>query len=127
MQFSKQSSTKQLIKVKQDGSVEKLWFHRAQCKGVKKCERCDHTVCNSAIRNTCREHIDSSLVRVEDCDVEFVYLIPENTSDNRRWIGGLLRKHSFSAAPSILYKQNELRSRVVNMKQNITYTGTGMW
>ena len=98
VQFSKQSSTKQLIEVEQDGKIEKLWFHRAQCKGVKKCARCDHTVCNSAIRNTCREHVDSSLVRVADCDVEFVYLRPENASDNRRWIGGLLRKHSFAVA-----------------------------
>ena len=88
MQFSKNSSTKQLIEVKND---------RAQCKGVKKCEQCDHTVCNSTIRNTYREHSNSPLVQVSDWSVEFVYLRPEDINDNQRWVGGLLRKHSFPA------------------------------
>ena len=98
VQFSKNSSTKQLIEVKNDKGVQKLWFHKAQCKGVKKCEQCDHTVCNSTIRNTCREHSNFPLVQVSDCDVEFVYLKPEDANDNQRWIGDLLRKHSFPAA-----------------------------
>ena len=98
VQFSKSSSTKQLIEVKNDKGVQKLWFHKAQCKGVKKCEQCDHTVCNSTIHNTCREHSNFPLVQVSDCDVEFVYLKPEDANDNQRWIGGLLRKHSFPTA-----------------------------
>ena len=97
VQFSKNSSTEQLIGVKNDRGVQKLWFHRAQCKGTK-CEQCDHTVCNSTIRNTCREHSNSPLVQVSDCDVEFVYLKSEDANNNQRWIGGLLRKHSFPAA-----------------------------
>ena len=102
IQFSKNSSTKQLIEVKTDldRGVKKLWFHRAQCKGVKKCEQCEHTVSNSTIRNTCREHSDSPLVQIPDCDVEFVYLRPEDASDNQKWIGGLLRKYSFQAVNS---------------------------
>ena len=99
VQFSKHSSTKQLIEVNGHGGVQKLsWFHRAQCKGAKKCEECDLTVCNSTIRNTCREHVNSPLIQVSDCEVEFVYLRHEDPNDNQRWIGGLLRKHSFSAA-----------------------------
>ena len=93
VQFSKNSSTKQLIAVKNDREVQKLWFHRAQCKGAKKCEQCDHTVCNSTIRNTCCEHSSSPLVQISDCDVEFVYLRSEDASDNRRWIGGKIASH----------------------------------
>ena len=36
VQFSKTGLTKQLIEVKNDREVQKLWFHRAQCKGAKK-------------------------------------------------------------------------------------------
>ena len=28
---------------------------------------------------------------MEGCEVEFVYIFPHNTEDQRRWIGGLLR------------------------------------
>ena len=38
-----------------------------------------------------------TLVQISDYDVKFVYLRPKDASDNQRWIGGLLRKHSFPA------------------------------
>lgn len=60
---------------------------------MKKCNECDHTVPNVAVRNTCSDHPGAPLIRVTDCDVEFVYIRPENSTDNRRWIGGLLRQH----------------------------------
>ena len=97
IQFSKNSSTKQSIEVDVGQGLEKMWFHRAQCKGVKKCSQCSHTVCNSTIRNTCRVHANSPLIQITACDVEFVYIRPEKATDNRRWIGGLLRKHSFES------------------------------
>ena len=93
IQFSKQSSTKQVITVDIGKGEENLIFHRSQCRGVKKCNECDHTVTNAAVRNTCPDHPNTPLICVTDCDVEFVYIRPENPKDNRRWIGGLLRQH----------------------------------
>ena len=60
---------------------------------MKKCEECDHTVPNAAVHNTCSDHPNVSLIYVTDCDVEFVYIKPENPTNNQRWIGGLLRQY----------------------------------
>ena len=83
IQFSKQSSTKQVITVDVGKGEENFIFHRSQCRGVKKCNECNHTVPNP----------NASLICVTDCDVEFVYIRPDNPTDNRWWIGGLLRQH----------------------------------
>ena len=32
---------------------------------------------------------ESAIIRVKDCEVEFVYIRPEDFTDQRRWIGGL--------------------------------------
>ena len=72
---------------------EKFILHRSQCRGVKRCNECEETVPNAAVRNTCPDNPNASLRCVTDCDVEFVYVRPENPTDNRRWIGGLLRQH----------------------------------
>ena len=63
---------------------ENFIFLRSQCRGVKKCEKCDHTVPNAAVCNTYSDHPNASLICVTDSDVEFVYIKPENTTDNRR-------------------------------------------
>ena len=93
IQFSKQSSTKQVITVDVGKREENLIFHRSQCRGVKRCSECEHTVPNAAVRNTCTDHPNASLICVTDCDLEFVYVRPENPTDKRRWIGELLRQH----------------------------------
>ena len=98
IQFSKQSSTRQLIMVDIGNGEENLVFLRSQCRGVKKCQECDQTVPNTTVRNTCSDHPSAPLVRITDCDVEFVYLRPENPTDNRRWTGGLLRQHNITAS-----------------------------
>ena len=96
IQFSKRSSTKQIVEFNIGGNNnERCFFHRAQCMGVKKWSECEHVVPNSAIRNTCIDHPKSALTKVTNCEVEFLYIRPEDPKDHRRWIGGLLRKHTF--------------------------------
>ena len=93
IQLSKQSSTKQLITVDVGKGEENFLFHRSQCRVVKKCNKCEHTVPNSATHNTCSDHPNATPVHITDCEVEFVCIRPENPTDNRKWVRELLRQH----------------------------------
>ena len=122
VQFSKGSSTKQLVKIDIGGTKdEKFWFRKSQCLGVKKCEQCEHVVSNSSIRNTCPDHPRAPLTKLSNCDVEFVYVCPENPLDNRRWIGGLLRNHNFLAQKN-LHSHGTISSHKIPQKIRIDVT-----
>ena len=96
IQFSKRSSTKQTLDFDIGGQGKiKCIYYKAECIGVKKCSECEYALPNAAIKNTCINHPTSPLIRVTNCDVEFVYIRPIDSGNNQRWLGGLLRKHNF--------------------------------
>ena len=68
---------------------------------MKRCNECEHTVLNAAVCNTCHDQPNASLICVTDCDVEFVYVRPENPTDIRRWIGGLLGQHQVESKKNL--------------------------
>ena len=90
----------------------KCLYYKAQCMGVKKCSECEHVLPNSAIKNTCVDHPTSGLIRVTNCEVEFVYIRPIERSNNQRWIGGLVRKHKFSKKCNLHNHNNIVRHRI---------------
>ena len=97
VQFSKGSSNKdRLIETDIDGKYESIFYRVAPCRGVKQCEQCDHAVGNTTMKNNCTKHPRAPLVRSEGCPVEFVHIYPQNSQNNRQWIGGLCRNHHLS-------------------------------
>ena len=66
---------------------------RGPCEGVKVCSpnNCGYTVANTQLRNKCKEHGSSKpLTRTGKCPIEFVYIWPTISTDDRRWIGVFL-------------------------------------
>ena len=47
----------------------------------------------SSVKETrrCPEHSEDKLVHSDACPVEIVYIWPEDSSDNRRWMTGFVR------------------------------------
>ena len=80
-----------LITVEIGCEKEEVFYRSAPCLGVKYCpqEGCSHIV---PIRDkrACPNH-NTELQKTFDCPVEFVYIHPKNSSDNRRWFGGIVR------------------------------------
>ena len=91
----------------------------------KKCSECDHTLPNSAILNTCVDHLNSALIKVKTCEVEFVYICPDNPEDNRRWIGGLMRKHKFTPQTNF-HSHNSISSHRIPKKIRVDITSAVM-
>ena len=72
---------------------EELYYRTCPCKGVKVCpiDGCSYTVTMKA-KKPCPKHVKHDRQPVTTCPVEFIYLYPPNPrTDNRRWIGGILR------------------------------------
>ena len=92
MQFSKGALNKdRKIECEINGKKEKINYRTASCNGVKCCSftGCEYT---APIREKrpCPHH-KTPLSRTSSCPVEFVYIYPEESSDKRQWIGGLIR------------------------------------
>ena len=92
IQLSKgQLNKDRLIKVDISNKCEEVYFRSAPCLGVKFCNNddCSHVVPIRDKRN-CPKH-NIPLQKTTDCPVEFVYIHPKDTTDRRRWFGGLVR------------------------------------
>ena len=87
LQLSKgQLNKDRLITAIISGKTKQVYYRSAACLGVKYCphEGCTHVV---PIRDKqgCPKH-QSDLQKSFACPVEFVYIHPKDTTDNRRWI-----------------------------------------
>ena len=92
IQLSKgQLNKDRLIKFEVNDKMEEVYYRSAPCLGVKYCgsKDCSHVVPIRDKRN-CPKH-SVPLLKTADCPVEFVYIHPKDTSDKRRWFGGLVR------------------------------------
>ena len=92
IQLSKgQLNKPRLITADIDGKKEDVYYRSTPCSGIKQCpqEGCKYVV-PIRDRRKCPDH-DMNLEKSTDCPVEFVYIHPKEPSDNRRWIGGLVR------------------------------------
>jgi len=57
----------------------------------------DHVLPKVYVKNNCKSHPVAALETTGICAVEFVYILPADTKDNRRWIGGII--HSYAVSP----------------------------
>ena len=92
IQLSKgQLNRDRLITVEIGDKMKEVFYRSSPCLGVKYCphEGCSHVV---AVRDkrSCPTH-NLPLQKTFDCPVEFVYVHPKDSSDYRRWFGGIVR------------------------------------
>ena len=68
-----------------------VFYRSAPCLEVKYCpqEGCNHVV-PIREKRVCPNH-NTELHKTHDCPVEFVYIHPKDSSDSRRWFGGIFR------------------------------------
>ena len=111
IQLGKTGTSRNKATVTIDGKSQDVTYWMSKCKGVKKCESCDHVVSNSFVKNNCKMHPKAALCQSEDCPVEFIYVFPQSTDDKRRWIGGIIR------SPNICPQKN-LHSHPVSCSLN---------
>jgi len=80
------------VKAYVDGREEFLNYRFAPCRGVKRCsvEDCSYVIPFSE-RRSCPSHPEAVLLATEECPVEFVYVWPADSKDNRRWLSGIVR------------------------------------
>lgn len=113
IQLSKTSTSRKNATISINGKNEEVTYWISKCKGVKKCNDCDHVVPNSFVKNNCKSHPGADLVQVQDCPVEFVYVFPQSLQDPRKWIGGIIRSsnvcpqkilHNHPISPSLSHK-----------------------
>ena len=97
IQLSKSSTSKNKPDINIGDKPEKLCYWMSQCKGVKKCQECDHVAPSSSRKNNCKDHPNAKLVEVQNCLVEFVYIYPVALDDPRRWIGGIIQSKDVPA------------------------------
>ena len=48
------------------------------------------------LKSSCKNHPGAVLEMTGNCEVEFVYIFPANTKDNRRWIDGIIHSDVIS-------------------------------
>ena len=113
------------------GKKENIYYRSTPCGGVK--VRSEPS-CNyvAAVREKIRSklHPSAQLNRVKDCPVEFAYLFPENSNDNRRWIFALVRNqkepminlhsHAIHGPTKIAKCVQENISRAVSLNSTLT-------
>ena len=72
----------------------KVRYKIAPCNGVKLCgmhhEGCSFVAATREFRK-CPEHPNAALIKTDGCPVEFVYIRPASSEDNRRWLTGIDR------------------------------------
>ena len=85
---------KRLVQMDINGIRESVYYRLVPCGGVKRCgkhmEGCTYVAPTSATK-TCPQHPDSPLERSQQCPVDFFYIWPEDSTDNRRWLTGIVR------------------------------------
>ena len=89
--------SKRTIELDIGGKKEKVCYMFAPCKGVKYCgshsKGCEYVTSTRESR-PCSVHPEEELINSHElapCPVEFVYVHPEDKSDNRRWLAGIVR------------------------------------
>ena len=55
------------------------------------------------------------MVRINDCEVEFVYVRPIDRAENQRWLGGLLRRHHIGKSCN-LHNHNKIERHQIPTK-----------
>ena len=74
------------------GSPLEVQYRITPCRGVKLCGEQGCTYVTSMRENrSCPNHPSIALVSSGDCPVEFLYIKPTDTKDNRRWQTGIVR------------------------------------
>ena len=75
-----------------NGVKTRAVYQIVPCKGIKQCsgDSCEYIIPSWEVKR-CSQHPSLPLKRTEDCPVEFVYIQPEDSTDNRRWITGITR------------------------------------
>ena len=91
---------KRTIKIDVAGVVESVVYRFVPCGGVKVCGKhsdgCNFVTSTTSIKPCC-QHSNVPLQRTGECPVVFIYIWPENESDNRRWLTGIVRSSSLQA------------------------------
>ena len=132
IQLSKGKLNKdRLLEMNVGGKKEYIYYRSAPCGGVKVCN--EHS-CNyvAAVREKrrCQLHPSAPLNHVNDCPVEFAYLYPENSNDNRRWIIAIIRNqkepminlhnHAIHGPTKIAKCIQENISRAISLNSTLT-------
>ena len=99
IQLSKGKLNKdRLIEVTIDNDKLQLYYRSAPCNGVKQCSAPD-CMYTAPLREKrpCQAHPSYSLVKTENCPVDYAYLYPPNfEKDKWRWVAGLVRNQNES-------------------------------
>ena len=116
--------SKRTIELEVAGKKEAIVYRIAPCKGVKYCGRhsqgCDYVT--STREN--RQHPDEKLVPSQElahCPVEFVYVRPQDDSDNRRWIGGIVRGDNSTECNLRTHKLHSSKHIPCRVKEDIAH------
>ena len=101
-----------------DGTQEELWYRIAPCAGVKVCKSGGCSFVTSTRELKCPSHPDQPLCNVgRDCSVEFVYVWPTDSDDNRRWLSGLTRTGNLQGAnlhDHPLHQASKIPSKIIH-------------
>ena len=95
IQLSKSPLNKDhLIEMEIQGKKVSLFYRSSPCAGLKVCpiSECCHVVPMWEKRN-CPTH-NMTLTKTTCCLIDFVYLYPKDSTDQRRWFGGLVRSQN---------------------------------
>ena len=68
---------------------------------MKKCTERDHVLPNVYTKNNCTIHPGATLEMTGSCAIEFTYIFPADTTDKRRWIGGIIRNDTVAPCKSL--------------------------
>ena len=87
---------KRTIKIDVARVVESDLFHVVVSVCGKHSDGCNFVTSTTSIKPCC-QHPNVPLQRTGECPVVFIYVWPENESDNRRWLTGIVRSSSLQA------------------------------
>jgi len=132
IQLSKGKLNKdRLLEMDIGGKKESVHYRSAPCGGVKVCSEplCNYVAAVREKRN-CKLHPSAPLNHVKECPVEFAYLYPQNSNDNRRWIIAIIRNqkepmtnlhsHAIHGPTKIAKCVQENISKAVSLNSTIT-------
>lgn len=82
------------MKLDINGETESMYYRIVPCGGVKRCGKhadgCSYIAPTFSTKPCCN-HRETPLQRTGECPVEFIYIWPEDETDNRRWLTGIIR------------------------------------
>ena len=76
MAICKRCTSKSTLDMTIGEKPEKLWM--AQCRGVKRCQKCDHVVQVRAKKNNYKHHPTAEVVKVNNCPVNLSIFFQQN-------------------------------------------------